>query len=197
MSTRITYVLIDAAEIASRFSALLGFFTDDLLNAYLEAAYDPDGIRVADDMPRATAAALPERWPQGRLFTRQADLRWERTKDRGLHAVLIADGELPASVREPLDLTPIGKPNHQQRVLLWGEHRNNAWREERIPRLNGDQLVYPKNWTGPYAAIITCSYEAPLLAQRPEFAGVRTVVRYLDYDGNFDPDTLTVEPAED
>jgi hypothetical protein len=184
MTTRIAYFLIDAAEVAATFRALLAVFTDEVLNAYLENVNDPDGIKIADDIAHPTAVDLPEHWPQGRLFTHQADLRWERTRNGGLHAVLITDADLPTRAREPLELTLVGGEDHTQRVLLWGEYRRSAWREERIPRLNSDQSVYPATWSGPYAAIITREYEAPLPAQRPKFAGVRSVVRYLAYDGN-------------
>lgn len=197
MTTRIAYFLIDAADVVSMFSILLAVFTDQVLNAYLEDPDDPDGMRVADDMLRTTAVELPERWPQGRLFTWQADLRWERIRDAGLHAVMITEKNLPINARDPQDLTPVG--DGTCKVLLWGEYRHDAWREERIPRLNGGQVVYPRHWNGPFAAIITRQYELPLPApaRHPEFAGVRRVVRYLAYDGNVQFDEPEIEPDEE
>jgi hypothetical protein len=194
VNTQIAYYPIPSGDMAT-FKELLKAFTDQRLNAYLEDPADRNGLRITDELDLADAVDLLRQWPHGRLFTPQADLRWERARNGDMYVVVITDNALPAGACQPATLTRIdGDPDQPCKILLWGQYRNGAWYEDRIPRLSTGARFYPQHWQGPYAAIIIHTYEMPLPARRAEFAGVRRIVRYIAYDGNFNPYSTSQHP---
>ena len=168
---------------------------DELASAWLED--DPlyaDGLRLrdaalgADDanggLSLDQAQALPKRWPEGRIFGSQGELRWECRSADTMDLVLTTDrpaeGALPDGFDHKLDLDALG----EEALLLWGNNEKGSWSEERIP-----QLPYPSQWQGPYATILSRSYlhigcEDRLYESR--------IVRYRGYNGAYQPKMETV-----
>jgi hypothetical protein len=179
MTTAIDYRRIPADD-GDGISPLLSLLGPDAICAWLENPRDPQGIRLRDDLAAADLPALIREWPEGRLFTPQTDIRWERQPDGALWVVVIAD-TIAAEARDPLPLTPIR--DAEEHLLLWGTRTELGWREDRIPAdLNA---IYPKTWGGPHAAIVAREYEAPGAPDAE--LDVRRVTRYLAYDGNHRP----------
>jgi hypothetical protein len=168
------------------------------LHAWLEDPLAPDGMRLRDDLlltqvqirhdgvliaEPTTAPVGPvvwRHWPQGRLFSPEADLRWEQMTPAQVHVVVITAAPLgaPWDTEAILELEPV-HPDDEY-LLLWGRLEHGIWQEGRIPSL---QRMYPPHWSGPYAALVTRTYEADW----PEASSVRTVTRYIRYDGNYRP----------
>ena len=183
--SRIGYLQIDAAMITGWFAQALTTLGDDPLNAWCddERQTGKAGLLIADDLAAADVRDFAARWPRGRLFTPVADLRWEQLASGALHAVLIADvnEHQRLGMQGVLPLRPEGPARS---LMLWGEYRDKAWREERIPGLTS---YLPASWSGSRAALKVQEYRASWPDPRQPFAAERLVVRYLAYDGNFEP----------
>jgi|GEM_PF-3311633 len=163
------------------------------LAAWLEDPQRIDGLSLqegirADDLPR-----LMQHWPQGRLFGPAADVQWERLSDGSVHVVAISDAALDSAHWQgvlPLTALDTDDQTDGMHLLLWGEYKKGRWEEGRIPGLNrrpGQEPCYPTHWQGPYAAIVACCYEARWDYQAGSMESVRTITRYLRYDGNYQP----------
>ncbi len=167
-------------------------------SAWLEDPFDPDGLRLHDDLQASQVQLLPagvqiseptdsgplrwRRWPQGHLFSPQAHLHWAAITPTGWQIVVITEAVRPAlfDATTTLTLTPLHPGDDY--LLLWGRYDadDTHWSEVRIPSL---LHIYPAHWSGPYAAVVTRSYEADW----PEYNTVRRVTRYLRYDGHYQP----------
>lgn len=195
------YALVTADTPVAQVQAMLALVGAEPLNAWLDDPLRPDGMRLRDDLLLSqiqfqhTGVLIAERdatdgpivwqrWPQGQLFSPQADLRWEQIDADHLHVAVITARDLDAPFDQAavLNLEPVHTDDEY--LLLWGKCENKVWQEGRIPSLCG---IYPAHWQGPYAALITRTYEADW----PEQRSVRTVTRYIRYDGNL---KLAVDP---
>ncbi|MBK9709822.1 MAG: hypothetical protein IPO81_00585 [Kouleothrix sp.] len=175
-----TYALLphDIPEsVVASFLAVLG---GGPINAWLENELHYDqGLWLRDDVSPADVLELLRTWPQGRLFTSLADIRWEQESAGSLHLVIIADDVTEGIFKA--DDPVLREAGGQQHLLLWGERRDGKWAEGRIPNL---ARYYPAHWKGPYAAILAQSYEADW----PEAATVRVVMRYFKYVDEYRPE---------
>ncbi len=164
------------------------------LAAWLEDPQRVDGLSLQESLRADDLFGLMQHWPQGRLFGTAADVQWERLPNGSLHVVAISDGVLdPAHWQGILPLTALDADDQTDgiRLLLWGSYTNGRWAEGRIPGLNrrpDQEPCYPTSWQGPYAAIVACFYETRWNYQDGCMASVRTVTRYLCYDGNYTPE---------
>lgn len=79
-----------------------------------------------------------EKYPLGRMFGENGELRWQKT-DTGYALLWLSEGELPTGFA-PLGTWEMTKSPDQ---LLLGGGETEPWRDTRIPR----KLAYPMAWS--------------------------------------------------
>lgn len=176
---------VEAAESWIAQALKLKLFATNEINAWCddETRSGQTGLLIDDRFQASDVAGLLKRWPRGRLFTEQADLRWEQLTATEIHVVVIAARQHldNLGMEGILELEAEGAP---RTLLLWGKREGNAWREERIPDLPG---YMPTSWQGEYAGLTVQHYRAEWPDRREAFCGERRIVRYLGYDGGYNP----------
>ena len=113
------------------------------------------------------------RFAEGRLFGRDAELRWRRQRD-GYALLWLAEIELPE------EFTPLGdwEPTRPRRIYLFGSfRRDGVWRETRLPA----RLDYPDR-VGESPRVETILYR-DLATQTIRFTRFRRFVGKESSDG--------------
>lgn len=154
---------------------------DEPLHAWLDDETRESGVLLDDQVAHMLVARFMREWPRGRIFGARAEARWQYRIDGGMTVVVTDDENPPDEAQDVIPLTPVSEPSP---LLLWGQRRTGGWDEARIPQV---RHCYPHSWRGPYAAVLTRRYEAPLPGAGRIAPGVRVVTRYLAFDGNYAP----------
>lgn len=184
MTTRIGYVTIQLRALDDYVGPLREALGASSWNAWLENSDDPAGLCIRDDVQPDEVSALIDTWREGRLFTRQGDVQWQKQSHDKIHLVVMVTTtmQFPGVQLHELKAMDQAADGVEQDSILafWGERRaypnerDQYWIEGRIPDLD---RLYPDTWQKRFANLIVRMYTLPW----PEAGTVRTVVRYLDY----------------
>jgi hypothetical protein len=178
---------LDKDAAAEWFARALKLFNTGLINAWCddETSSGTEGLLIADNKTADAVADYITRWPRGRLFTEQADLRWEQFDAATIHIVMIVGMQelLNLGITES-DILELEREGEPRTLLLWGSYDGKHWREDRIPDIHS---YMPNPWQGPYAGLNVQDYRADWPDKRASFRSERRIVRYFAYDRNVNP----------
>lgn len=117
-------------------------------------------------------------WDKGRLFGKQAELKWEKNHRGEFHIVIISDGSLPAGFSK-FECDGLEKES-KRKIFLWGKRDLNTsgWFDAQIPQV----LDYPVSSSKSEEQLKIILYEYKFEEEFPELDGkvISRIYRFAD-----------------